>query len=96
MEDTGDCAKHYICVTVLFLFSTLSQAYDKILYHGLSSPGHVIEVVNGFNDNEKSFILQLMETVHILGFKGYYTKKTIHSETHKSDVILAREFLKSV
>ena len=38
----------------------LLQAFSVIIDHGISAPVHVLEVVDGINAIEKSFLLKLM------------------------------------
>ena len=66
--------------------SILSQAFSVIIDRGISAPGHVIEVVDGLNTIDKSFLLKLMSTVHLLVENIYYTQMVMHTGTHKYDV----------
>ena len=54
-ENIDGCTEHYICATVLYLMSMLSQAFSVIIDHGINLSGHSIEVVDGLNAIDKSF-----------------------------------------
>ena len=66
----------------------VSQAYNIIIEHVVSVPGHGREVVNALNVTEKRFILRWMEAVELPGSNGYDTHIEIHYVTQKDDVIL--------
>ena len=69
--------------------AALSTKYVIIL-HGGSVLVHGIEVVDGLNVTFKIFIIQLMETIKLPGYKGYDMHMEMYSSTHKADVILER------
>ena len=48
-ENTDGFSEHYTCVTGLFLFSMLSQAFYLMNDHVVSEPGHVREYFSGLN-----------------------------------------------
>ena len=43
----------------------LTHVYNIIIDHGVGSPGHVREVVDGLNANEKHCISMLMTTAQL-------------------------------
>ena len=70
--NTYGCTEQYRYATALYLISMLSQAFYVIIYRVTSELGHVIEVVDGLNTIDKSFIFQLMATFQLPGAKKYY------------------------
>ena len=52
----------------------LSKYFYVIIDHGISEPGHGIEVVDGLNATATSFLFQLITTVKFMGAKGYEKK----------------------
>ena len=48
-DNRDGCTDHYICDTALFLLKMLSHAYNKIIDHCVSAPGHGIEMFDGHN-----------------------------------------------
>ena len=50
--------------------SVKSQCYSVIIYHGISAPGHVKEVVYGLNAIEKCYVYKLMSNVQQPGSKN--------------------------
>ena len=65
MGNTDGCAEQYICASVLYLMSVISQTYSIIIDRGISAPGHGKEVVDGLNAVDKRYIYQLMSKVHL-------------------------------
>ena len=72
----------------------LSQTFSVIIELGISVPVHGIEVIDGLNYIDKSFIFQLISIVQLPFEKVYDTQVVIHTATRTSDVSLAREFQK--
>ena len=60
-DNIDGCAEHYRCSTELYLFSILSQAYNKCIDHCVIIPGHWIEVVGGLNATNKMCLFQVNE-----------------------------------
>ena len=50
-----------------YTFSILSQSYSLIIELGVSSYGHIREVLDGLNATDKRLIYHLMSTVQIPG-----------------------------
>ena len=74
----------------IYLILVLSQAYDKIIDHGLSSPAHGRDMVDNLNTTNKCFIFQFMTIVQLFGYKGYNIQISMHYVTHKYYVSSAR------
>ena len=72
----------------------LLQDFSVIIYLGISSLVHFIEVVYGPNDIDKRFIFQLMPIVQLPGEKLYGIRMVMHTVTCTSDVSLDKEFQK--
>ena len=54
-ENIDGCAEQYICATALYLMSVILK-FDSIrIYHGISAPLHVKEVVYGINSTDKCY-----------------------------------------
>ena len=66
-ENTDGCAEQYRCATTLYLISMFSRAFSVIIYRGISTPGHGIEVVDGLNDIYKRFLFQSISTLQLPG-----------------------------
>ena len=66
------------------------QTFYIIIDSGISSPGHVRELVDVLITIDKSFIFQLMSNVQLLGKKGYDTQMVMHTGIRTSGVSLAR------
>ena len=67
----------------------LSQAYNIIIYHGISAPGHRREVVDGIDATYKIFF-QMMSIVQLPGTNIFDAKMTMHSYTPTTDVSLSQ------
>ena len=52
-EDTGGCAKQYMCDLDKYLMTVLSSSYDIIMDRAINVPGHGNNVVDGLNTTEK-------------------------------------------
>ena len=72
----------------------LSQEFSVIIDRGISAPGHVREVVNGFNSIGKRFLFRLISTVQLTDAKGYAKHMVMCTVIRTSDVSLASEFQK--
>ena len=70
----------------------MSQCYSIIIDRGISTHGHVKEVVDILNACDKRCIYQLMSTVQLPGSNIFYSQMQIHTGNQKDDVILAKEF----
>ena len=66
-ENNDGCAAQYICPSVLYLMSVISQCYSIIFYWGISAPGNGKGVIDGINDIDNRYIYKLMSTVHLPG-----------------------------
>ena len=64
-ENTDGCAEKYICASVLYLISVLSQSHSIIIDQGISAPGYGKEVVDGLNATYKWYIYKLMSNVQL-------------------------------
>ena len=64
-------------MTVLIITDVLQPyfycQYYRIIYCGISAPGHGIEIVDGLNATDKRLIFHLMVTVQIPGSKSFGT-----------------------
>ena len=54
-ENTGGCAEQYICVTGLYLLTTLDHDYDIIIDRSVGSPGNGQYIVDVLNTIKKRF-----------------------------------------
>ena len=93
-ENTDGCAEQYRCATTLYLISMFSRAFSVIIYRGISTPGHGIEVVDVLNDIYKRFLFQSISTLQLPGKKGYDTRMIMQTGTHTPGVSLSSEFQK--
>ena len=66
----------------------MSQAFNIIIYRGISALCHGREVLDGLNATDKGFILRLMSTVQIPVIQHVDTQITMHSSMHNSGVSL--------
>ena len=66
------------------------QAYNIIIGLVFSAPGYDVEVVDGFNSVDKTFILRLMATAQLPYSKIDDTYIAIYSATHTDNVSLAQ------
>ena len=82
------CADQYICTTILYLISVLSQRHSIIFDWGISTPGNGKEVVDGLNAIYKGYMYQSMSTVKLTGSKIFEKQILMHSCTPKKDVSL--------
>ena len=55
-EDTGGCAKKYICALAIYLMTVLSYLYGIITNFSINVPFDRNNVVNGLNDIEKCYL----------------------------------------
>ena len=53
---TDGCSKQYRCSIDYFLMSFLSKLYQTVLYISVYTPGHGIDVLNGFNAVQKRYL----------------------------------------
>ena len=53
LDNTYGCADHYICATELYLLYIQSQAFDIVIDHEISAPGHAREVLDDLNATYK-------------------------------------------
>ena len=67
----------------------LAHAYNIITDRGVGAPGHVREVVDGFNATNKRFILMLMKTVKLPGASDYDSQMAMHNSTANTDISLS-------
>ena len=74
--------------------SVMSQRYSVIIDHGISSPGHLKEVIDDLNDIDTHYIYQLMSNFQLLGSKLFDSKILMHYLTQNNDVSLAKELQK--
>ena len=72
------------------------QAFNIIIDHGISSPGHDRKVVDGLNDTCKRFILNLMSTVQLPGIERFDTQMVVKTATQNSNVSLTQELQKKL
>ena len=54
--NTDGCAEQYRCASALYCMTVLSQRHSIIFDQGISAHGHGTEVVDAFNDIDKSYI----------------------------------------
>ena len=69
--NTYVCAEIYICASVLYIMSFLSQIQSIIIDRVISAPGHDKEVVYALNSIDKRYMYQLMSNVQLLGSKQF-------------------------
>ena len=74
--------------------SILSQPYNIIIYRGISAVVNGGKVVDGLNNTDKRFILNLMATFQLPVSKRFDTQLEVHIATQNTDVSLAPEFQK--
>ena len=86
--NTDGCAEHYIYVTILYLFSMLSQSYNITIDRGISATGHSIEIVDGLKSTKKMIIFQFMTIVQLPSSTIHNIYMAMHSATHKSNISL--------
>ena len=55
-DQTGGCAKQYMCSIAYYLMSYLSKSYQIVLDGAVDTPGHEKDVVNGFNVVQKGLL----------------------------------------
>ena len=70
--------------------SVMSQTYSIIIDHGISAPGHEIEVVDVLNAVDKRYINQLMSKVQLPGLVRFDSQIKIKTVTENKDVSLAK------
>ena len=72
------------------------QAFNIIIDHGISSPGHDRKIVYGLNDTYKRFILHLMSTVQLPDIERFDTQMVVKTATQNSNVSLTQELQKKL
>ena len=50
------CVKQYRCSIAYYLISYLSKSYQIVLDRAVDTPGHVKDVVDGFNAVQKQYL----------------------------------------
>ena len=55
-DQTDVCAKQYRCSISYYLMPYLSKSYQIVLDRAVDTPGHVKDVVYGFNAVQKSYL----------------------------------------
>ena len=76
---------------IILIFNIIKILYI-IVYHRISAPGNIIEVVDNLNDTEKRIIFHLMGTMKLPRSKRFDTQMPVHTATQNADVSLAQEF----
>ena len=89
-ESIDGCSEQYICASVLYLMSVMSQYYSIIIDWGISAPGHGKEVVDLLNDVDKSYIYQSMSTVQLPVSNRFDSQIKMHTGNRKYNVTLAK------
>ena len=72
----------------------LVHAYDIIIDCDVGAPGHIREVADSFNANEKRFISMLTKKAQLPSAMEYDTHMEMNTSTVNTDISLAREFQK--
>ena len=70
------------------------QAFNIIIDHGISSPGHDRKVLYGLNATYKRFILHMMYNVQLPGIERFDTQMVVKTATQNSNVSLTQELQK--
>ena len=78
-ENNYSFAEQYICASVLYPMSVMSNYYSVIIYQGISATGHGKEVVNGINSIDTLYIYQLMYIVQIPGSNRFDSQIHMHT-----------------
>ena len=68
----------------------LYQAFNIVIYCGLSSPVHSKEVVKVLNDTETKFLFHLISTVQGPFIQSLGTHIAMHTSAHNYDVSLSQ------
>ena len=55
-DQTDGCAKQYRCSIAYYMMSFLSKSYQNFLDRAVDTPGHVKDVVDGFNAVQKHYL----------------------------------------
>ena len=55
-DQTDGCANQYRCPIAYYLMSFLSKSYQIVLDIAIDTPGHVKDVLNGFNAVHKRYL----------------------------------------
>ena len=70
----------------------LYHAYNIVIYCGVGAPGHVKDVVGGFNANIFRFLTILMTTVQLPVATNKNLQMFIHTAMSNMDINLERVF----
>ena len=70
----------------------MAHAYNIIIDHGVGSPGHGRDVVDGLNYTETFFIYMIITIVQLPSTAAYETQLLMHKSTVNIDIIFARKF----
>ena len=65
------------------------HAYDIIIDCGVGAPGHIREVADTFNANEKRFISMLTKKAQLPSAMEYETHMEMYTSTLKEDISLS-------
>ena len=77
-------------------YVSLYQCYSIIVDQGISSPGHVKEVVNGLNAILKRYIYKLMYNFKLTVSTTFYSPILMHCCTEINDVGMDKQLQKHI
>ena len=77
-------AEKYRCATALYLSSMLAHAYNIIIDRGVGAPGHIREVVDGFNATKLFCFTSSIEGIALEHFSASHHPSPLLESDHVS------------